>query len=121
MTAGGKSLQKVAAITDKMAGECTTMAFSPDGAYLAVGDAERHLRLFKVEGTSDGGDGAAPKLTETNDWRSHAARVTSVAWTPDSSHIATGGLDCALIIFKPGASTKVCEVRSKLALVVTVF
>ncbi|KAL5109971.1 Actin-interacting protein 1 [Taenia crassiceps] len=93
---------------EKVTGECTAMAFSPDGVYLAVGDADRYLRLYKVEAMTEGN----PKLTQIRDWREHAARVTCVAWTPDGQHFATGGLDCAIMVFSPTASSKVCEVRN---------
>ncbi|KAM7537988.1 hypothetical protein Aperf_G00000076373 [Anoplocephala perfoliata] len=104
---GGKALQTVAA-SEKLNAECTTMSFSPDGTYLITGDADRYLCLFKVEGAAEG----RPKVSRLRDWREHAARVTCVAWTPDSKHFATGGLDCAIMVFSPTASSKVCEVRN---------
>ncbi|VDD76022.1 unnamed protein product [Mesocestoides corti] len=108
LTDGGKCLKHVADVNAKMSGECTAMAFSPDATYLVVGDAERYLRLFKVEGVGSG----CPSLTQVNEWRSHAARVTCVAWAPDGNHFASGSLDCSIIVFKPTASSKICEVRN---------
>lgn len=31
----------------------------------------------------------------------HTARVNCLAWTPDSSHMASGSLDNSLIVWKP--------------------
>ncbi|VDL62544.1 unnamed protein product [Hymenolepis diminuta] len=104
---GGKSLVSVSESV-KMEAECTTLAFSPDTSYLIVGDSNRYLRLFEVEGVSDG----KPKFSRTREWRDHAARVTCTAWTPDGKHLATGGLDCAIMIFSPTTTSKICEVRN---------
>lgn len=107
LTDGGKNLVTVAEGV-KMEADCTTLAFSPDASYLIAGDSNRYLRLFKVEGVENGN----PKFSKTREWRDHSARVTCAAWTPDGKHLATGGLDCAIMVFSPTASSRICEVRN---------
>ena len=65
---------------------------------------------FQVENMAEDN----PKLTQLRDWREHAARVTCVAWAPNGNYFASGGLDCAIMIFNPAKSSKLYEVRSML-------
>ncbi|VDN15832.1 unnamed protein product, partial [Dibothriocephalus latus] len=98
-----------------MKGTATTMGFSPNEKYLAVGDSERHLRLYQVN-SSSGGDNS-PLVTLVHEWRSHAARVTCLAWNPNSTLLASGSLDCSIMIFKPDSDTRLVDCRSKLPII----
>ncbi|BHF65725.1 WD repeat-containing protein 1 [Sparganum proliferum] len=109
-TKEGKGLSLIPHVSEKMKGTPTTMAFSPDGKYLAVGDSERHLRLYKVNSLS-GGDNS-PLVTLVHEWRSHAARVTCVAWNPSSTVLASGSLDCSIMLFKPDSDTRIFDCRN---------
>ncbi|VDL93072.1 unnamed protein product [Schistocephalus solidus] len=109
-TKDGKSLSSIAHVSEKMKGTPTTMSFSPNGRYLAVGDSERHLRLYQVNSLS-GGDNS-PLVTLVHEWRSHAARVTCLAWNPSSTVLASGSLDCSIMLFKPDSDTRIFDCRN---------
>lgn len=78
----------------------TCVAFSPDGAYLAVGDTKRQVYGFQ---TSDG-------VMVFDRWKYHSAKITSLSWTPDSQHLASGSLDTNIFIWsvaKPMSKVKI--------------
>ncbi len=54
------------------AGAVSAVAFSPDGALLAAGDALRDVRLYN---TADGA------CLNSGKWVSHTTRVTGIAWS----------------------------------------
>lgn len=78
-------------------GGVTTVRYSPDGAYLAAGDSNRKIILYKS------GDYA---LAHSNEWGYHTARVNCLAWSPDSKCLASGGLDTNLIAWFPATPDK---------------
>ncbi len=47
-TSGDKPLHILSVVSEKMSAEVTAVAFSPDGNYLAIGDANRTICAFKV-------------------------------------------------------------------------
>jgi WD40 repeat protein len=47
------------------------MAFSPDGALLAVGDAIRDVRLFRTDDAT---------CLNSGKWQWHTTRVTALSW-----------------------------------------
>jgi len=47
----------------------------------------------------------------TTEWGYHTARVNSVAWSPDSRHIASGALDTNAIVWTPGSKTNYTVVK----------
>ncbi|MDY6941038.1 MAG: NB-ARC domain-containing protein [Cyanobacteriota bacterium] len=59
-----------------------TVAFSPDGEYLATGDADREIVLWQ---TRDG--------QKRSTCKGHASWVWSVAWSPDGKTLASGSED----------------------------
>ena len=68
-------------------GEVTTVAYSPDGTYIASGDSNREVLVWK--------DGAAV----VSGWVFHTARVNAVAWSPDNVHVASVSTDANLIVW----------------------
>lgn len=64
------------------------LAYSPDGAYLASGDGNRRVSVF-----------SSTDYQRFAEFTGPLARITCVAWTPDSRHLASGGLDTNLFIF----------------------
>jgi len=47
----------------------------------------------------------------TSEWGYHTARVNSVAWSPDSRHVASGALDTNAIVWTPGSKTNYTVVK----------
>lgn len=74
-----------------LSGAVTDLAFSPDGSYLVTADGNRKVTLFSVANDY-------AKAT-TREWGFHTAKVNCVAWSPNSLFVASGGLDCSLIVW----------------------
>jgi len=47
----------------------------------------------------------------TTEWGYHTARVNSVAWSPDSRHVASGALDTNAIAWSPGSKTNYTVIK----------
>ncbi|XP_074533439.1 WD repeat-containing protein 1 [Halichoeres trimaculatus] len=75
--------------TLEIKGTPTEMAFSNDGAYLAVIDTSKVATVFSVA------DGYSVK----NTYYGHHAKPVSMAWSPDNEHFATGGMDMNVFIW----------------------
>lgn len=71
------------------AGEVSTVAYSPDGKYLASGDSDRKILVH---------DPASGKK-EISGWCYHTSRVCTMDWSPDSTHLVSGGLDGGVIVW----------------------
>ncbi|KHJ77790.1 WD domain, G-beta repeat protein [Oesophagostomum dentatum] len=69
----------------------TGVAFSPNGEYLVATDSGRKVVPYSVK------DGY--KTVAEKEWTFHTAKVNCVAWSPDSRHLATGGLDTNIIVW----------------------
>uniref|UniRef100_A0A6I8PWJ9 WD repeat-containing protein 1 n=1 Tax=Xenopus tropicalis TaxID=8364 RepID=A0A6I8PWJ9_XENTR len=77
----GKSLPVKGAVTD--------LAYSHDGAFLAVTDANKVVTVFNV---ADG-------YSEQNVYYGHHAKAVSVAWSPDNEHFASSGMDMMVYVW----------------------
>uniref|UniRef100_A0A3Q3B7L4 WD repeat domain 1 n=1 Tax=Kryptolebias marmoratus TaxID=37003 RepID=A0A3Q3B7L4_KRYMA len=77
----GKTLEAKGPITD--------MAYSNDGAYLAVIDEKKVATVYSVA------DGYSMK----NDFYGHHAKPVTLAWSPDNEHFATGGMDMMVYVW----------------------
>ncbi|KAK7110487.1 actin-interacting protein 1-like [Littorina saxatilis] len=73
--------------TVEMQGEVNVVAYSPDGAYLAVA-ADRRVSAL-----------SATDYKELSKAEPHTARVRCVAWSPDSSRFVTAALDSKIILW----------------------
>jgi WD40 repeat protein/energy-coupling factor transporter ATP-binding protein EcfA2 len=71
------------------AGPVTSVAFSPDGATLAVGDSDGTAILWNLA------DPSRPRQSLT----AHAGSVSSVAFSPDGRTLATGSFDGRVILW----------------------
>ncbi|ANB13864.1 Aip1p [Sugiyamaella lignohabitans] len=77
----------------------TYLAFSPDGEYLAAGDASGKITLYSIPDQS----------VVTGRWAFHTSRVTSIHWHPSGSHVVAGSADTNIIIYSvanPGKNIK---------------
>lgn len=77
-----KSLEQLGPITD--------LAYSPDEKYLVACDAHRKVVLYAVP---------EYELANKHEWGFHNAKVNCVAWSPDSTLVASGSLDTSIIIW----------------------
>nr|XP_057947549.1 WD repeat-containing protein 1 [Doryrhamphus excisus] len=75
--------------TIQVKGAVTAMAYSNDGAYLAVIDEKKVATAFNVA------DGYSVK----NEFYGHHAKPVTLAWSPDNDHFATGGMDMMVYIW----------------------
>ncbi|KAI9368946.1 transcriptional regulator of RNA polII, SAGA, subunit-domain-containing protein [Aspergillus egyptiacus] len=67
----------------------SSLAFSPDGCNLAIGDTRGRVLVYKV---TDG--------TLVNDrWTAHTSRITSISWNNDGDHVVSGSLDTNIFVW----------------------
>ncbi|XP_011301844.1 actin-interacting protein 1 [Fopius arisanus] len=71
-------------------GPVTDVAYSPDNKYLVACDANRKVILYMLP---------EYKLAHNREWGFHNARVNTVAWSSDSTMVASGSLDTTIIIW----------------------
>ncbi|XP_063983666.1 actin-interacting protein 1 [Diachasmimorpha longicaudata] len=71
-------------------GPVTDVAYSPDNKYLVACDANRKVILYMLP---------EYKLAHNREWGFHNARVNTVAWSTDSTMVASGSLDTTIIIW----------------------
>ncbi|KAJ2385266.1 WD40 repeat-like protein [Coemansia sp. RSA 2611] len=69
--------------------EITRLAFTPNGQFLAAGDAGGRIVVAKA-GTGE---------TVTARWVAHTARIYGLAWAPDNQHAASSALDGHVIVW----------------------
>jgi len=79
--------------TARMPSAPNVVAFSPDGATVAVGEKNRRVKFY------DAASGALRRGGAI----AHTARVDALAWAPDGSRVASGGLDGAVTILTYGS------------------
>jgi len=72
----------------KCEGTVLSVAFSPDGRYLATGSWGNVLRVFEI--------GSWKKVYR----HKHGAAILSLSFSPDSKYLATGGRDNMLRVFE---------------------
>ncbi|XP_038647578.1 WD repeat-containing protein 1 [Scyliorhinus canicula] len=85
----GNTLQKDCVLISTHLAEVLAMAYSPDGANLAVCSENRAITVFDV---ADG-------YKEEGAYYGHHAKVLCISWSPDNQHFATGGMDGLVFIW----------------------
>lgn len=88
----GQEMEEMSEI--KLLGQPTALAYSPDEKFLTMSDSNRRVTLLKV-----GAPSAHYEKAHSREWGFHSARVNCLAWAPNGQFIASGGLDCAIIIW----------------------
>lgn len=85
-------------------GPITDLSYSPDEKYLVTCDAHRKVILYSV-----------PEYQQANkhEWGFHNAKVNCVAWSPDSSLVASGSLDTNIIVWSIDKPAKHIIIKSK--------
>uniref|UniRef100_A0A8D3CC72 WD repeat-containing protein 1 n=1 Tax=Scophthalmus maximus TaxID=52904 RepID=A0A8D3CC72_SCOMX len=75
--------------TIKVSGQIMDMAYSNDGAHLAVIDEKKVATAFSV----------ADDYSVKNEFYGHHAKPVTLAWSPDNEHFATGGMDMMVYVW----------------------
>ncbi|XP_049894438.1 WD repeat-containing protein 1 [Epinephelus moara] len=75
--------------TIEVTGAATDMAYSNDGAYLAVIGDKKVTTVFTV----------ADDYKVKNVFYGHHAKPVTLAWSPDNEHFATGGMDMNVFVW----------------------
>jgi len=84
-TLAGSALRESA--THDFNGDVENVAFSPNGDLIGVADRERFIKVFKRD-----------SFEQTYQSRVHTARIHGIAFSPDSSRLATVSQDARLVI-----------------------
>ncbi|XP_074064951.1 WD repeat-containing protein 1-like isoform X2 [Macrotis lagotis] len=70
-------------------GRVTDLAYSYDGAFLAVCDAGKVVTVFSI----------ADSYSENNVFCGHHAKIVCIAWSPHNEHFASGGMDMIVYVW----------------------
>jgi len=75
----------------------SVLSFSPKGSFLAAGDGQGKIMVYDVKKGFQ---------LKTSHWVFHTGRVTTIDWTTDEKHAASGGLDSHLYIWSTEKTMK---------------
>jgi WD40 repeat protein len=84
-------------------GPITDVKYSPDQKHMVVADGNRRVTLFAVP---------SYEKPHSKEWGFHTAKVNCVSWAPNCLYVATGGLDCSIILWSLETPDKHCVIRS---------
>ncbi|KAG8896921.1 WD40 repeat-like protein [Tulasnella sp. 403] len=84
----GQGLRDVGKLESNRAG-VSALSFSPDGVALAAGDSAGKIVVYDVK----------ERKMLTSRWVGHSGRITSLAWTNDSKHCASGSVDTHVYVW----------------------
>lgn len=80
------------AVLQKHRGAITVIRYSPDVSMFASADANREAVVWDL----------STREVKLNNMLYHSARVNCLAWSPDSTLVATGSLDTTVVIYELG-------------------
>jgi WD40 repeat protein len=85
----------------------TAIRYSHSDEYLAVADNSKNVKCYRLGGPEH----QCTDITN-NLWQHHAGRVTSIAWSPDSSRLATSSVDTHCIVYSPARVNEVVQIKN---------
>ena len=71
-------------------GTIDCLAYSPDGTKVAMGTADREVKIWEFESN---------KFIVKGYWKYHTARVTCISWAPNSVNLASGAIDGKVFVW----------------------
>ncbi|KAK5131523.1 hypothetical protein LTR08_000850 [Meristemomyces frigidus] len=77
----------------------SALAFSPDGAKLAVGLANGKIFVYAIHHASASPSSSSQWTLETSRWSAHTARISSLAWSPEGRNVVSGSLDTNVMVW----------------------
>jgi WD40 repeat protein len=86
----------------------TAVRYSYNDEYLAVADNAKNVKCYKLDPTNKS------SYTEiTRDlWQHHAGKITSLSWSPDSTHLATSSVDTHCFIYSPAKTSDFVHIKN---------
>jgi WD40 repeat protein len=84
----------------------TAIRYSGTDEYLAVADNAKNVKCYRMSGDLQFAD------VTNGMWQHHAGRVTSIAWSPDSSRLATSSVDTHCIVYSPVRVNEVMQIKN---------
>ncbi|KCV72201.1 hypothetical protein H696_01600 [Fonticula alba] len=85
-------------LADSNRATVSSLAYSPDGLWLAAGDSVNQVVVYKRDSSG--------YTSQGEDWVYHVSRITSLAWSSDSKHLASGSVDTHVYVWRIGADGK---------------
>ena len=87
----------------------TSVRYSNNDEYLAVADNAKNVKCYKLDRSN-----SKSYNDITRDlWQHHAGKITSLAWSPDSNHLASSGVDTHCFIYSPSKINDMIHIKSK--------
>ena len=93
----GSKITKTDVVLPELLAPANVISFAPDGSLVAVGDRMKEVSLWDAKTFE-------PKVRQQ--WVFHTSCINAVAWSPDSQYLASGSLDCQLIVWNPANTMK---------------
>ncbi|KAK0615534.1 Actin-interacting protein 1 [Lasiodiplodia hormozganensis] len=90
----GTSLRDIGVELTASTSVISTLAFSPKGSYLAVGNTGGKIQVYDAKA---GKDAEWPLVTDR--WSAHTARITAIAWNETEEFAASGSLDTNVFVW----------------------
>ncbi len=83
----------------------TCVKYSTNGNYLAVADSNKNIKCYDI---ANGYENITREM-----WQHHAARITGLAWSPDSKHLASCAIDTHCMIYSSASPMTYIQIKSK--------
>ena len=86
----------------------TSIRYSNNDEYLAVADNAKNVKCYKMDASNK-----TSYVDITRDlWQHHAGKITSLSWSPDSTHLATSSVDTHCFIYSPSKTSDFVQIKS---------
>lgn len=87
---------------DSHRGKISSIAYSSDGEYMAVGDANREIKLWQRSDWS---------AKVSGKWVFHTTTISTVAFSPSNEFVASGSLDESIFVWSVASPMKKKQIK----------